>query len=63
MCSGKCKGLFDEVNKGFVEGQLWIKPSVKAPVWVCQGMVNKKKCSQVLCSDCAKEMMSSGEIL
>jgi len=63
MCSGKCKGLFDEVNKGFVEGQLWIKPSVKAPVWVCQGMVNKKKCSHVLCSDCAKEMMSSGELL
>lgn len=60
MCSGKCMGLFDEINKGVVEGQLWIKPSVKAPVWVCQGLVNKSNCCQALCSQCAKVMMSSG---
>ena len=60
MCSGECKGLFDETNKGMVEGQLWIKPSVKAPVWVCQGLVNKSKCCQALCSECAKVMMSNG---
>ncbi len=35
MCSGKCKGLFDEINKGLVVEQLWIKSSVNAPVWVC----------------------------
>jgi hypothetical protein len=60
MCSGECKGLFDETNIGMVEGQLWIKPSVKAPVWVCQGLVNKSKCCQALCSECAKVMMSNG---
>jgi hypothetical protein len=60
MCSGKCMGLFDEINKGLVEGQLWIKPSVKAPVWVCQGLVNKSNCCQALCSECAKVMMSCG---
>ncbi len=53
-------GLLDETNKGMVEGRLWIKPSVKAPVWVCQGLVNKGKCCQALCSDCAKVMMSNG---
>jgi hypothetical protein len=42
MCSRECMGLFDETNKGMVEGQPWIKPSVKAPVWVCQELVKKK---------------------
>ncbi len=58
MCSGKCMGLFDETSKSVVEGHLWIKP--KAPVWVCQGLVNKSNCCQALCSDCAKVMMSCG---
>ena len=63
MCIGKCKGLFDETNKGVVEGQLWIKPSVKAPVWVCQGLVNKSNCCQALCNVCAKLMMSCGQLV
>jgi hypothetical protein len=63
MCSGKCMGLFDDTNKGVVEGQMWIKPSVKAPVWVCQGLVNKTNCHQALCSDCAKVMMSNGLLM
>jgi hypothetical protein len=63
MCSGQCGGLFDEANKGVVEEQLWIKPSIKAPVWVCQGMVNKGGCMHAFCFVCAKNMMAVNELV
>jgi len=49
-----CKGLITHEGKGGrteEEGQIFIKPTRKHPVWACLG-VPEKSCDEVLCSAC-----------
>ena len=53
MCAGGCSGLFTHDIKSArneVGGQLFIKPTIKQPVWTCVGQ--EKGCSHALCSLC-----------
>jgi len=56
-CHGKmcwnCKALFDAELDGDVEGELFVKPSKKHPVWVCIGLtVNLRRCVEAMCVNC-----------
>jgi hypothetical protein len=59
-CHGKmcqnCKALFDAGLDGDVEGQLFVKPSKKYPVWVSIGLrVNlRNRCVEAMCENCAQ---------
>jgi hypothetical protein len=56
MCR-KCNALFDDKVDGDVEGQLFVKPSKKNPVWVCVGLTyDMDKCKESLCNECAKKV-------
>jgi hypothetical protein len=66
-CHGKmcrhCKALFDAELDGDAEGQLFVKPSKKHPVWVCIGLtVHLHRCVEAMCDNCAQQMPNYSEI-
>jgi hypothetical protein len=55
ICLG-CNALITneiKTNRKEEEGQVFVKPTARYPVWTCRG-VPEKTCNQVLCSDCFK---------
>jgi hypothetical protein len=53
-----CNGKFHYKNNGNIDGQLWVKPSLKTPVFVCIGNTEDCECQFAYCSNCcAKNLM------
>ena len=51
---GGCRALFDhqiKSNRTEKEGQIFVKPTLKHPVWTCRGITDSS-CNHVLCSVC-----------
>ena len=56
VCAG-CKALFDhkiKTHRTELEGQIFVKPMAKHPVWACSGTTDGS-CSHVLCSICFRK--------